>query len=121
MLRLVEKLRTYKYKAENIKGEKNIVADTLSRAPVDKPTEEDQLAEEVTPQVRGVVRRAVSCAGVVDDLEEALGDPKMEWLKRAAAVDEAYQELLQTVRQGFPENKDEIPKSVLLYFPLREE
>ena len=76
---------------------------------------------EVAPQVRRIVRRAVSCAGVDDDLEEALVGPNMEWLKRAAAVDKAYQELLQTVRRGFPENKDEIPKSVLPYFTLRKE
>lgn len=119
--RLVEKLRPYKYRAEHISGEKNVVADAFSRAPVDVPTDEDQLAEDATPQIRRIVRRAASCAGVEDELEEALADPNMEWLKRAAGDDQAYQELLGTVRQGFPENKNEISRSVLPYFAIRNE
>ena len=119
--RLVEKLRPYKYKAEHISGEKNKVADAFSRAPVDMPTEEDILGEDITPQIRRIVRRAASCAGVEDEVTEELLDPNMEMIKKAAGDDQAYQDLLLTVRNGFPEDKNKLKGTVRPYFELRKE
>ena len=119
--RLVEKLRPYKYRAEHISGANNKVADAFSRAPVDKPTEEDQLAEGASTQIRRIVRRAASCAGVEDEVKEELMDPNIEWIKTAACEDKAYQELLETVRMGFPDDSKKISEAVRPYEKLRNE
>ena len=112
---------SYRYRAEHIKGEHNIVAGAFSRAPVGMPTEEDILGEDASKQIRRTVRRAASCAGVDDELEEALVDPNMEWIKNAAREDNTYKELLETVRQGFSEDKNKVPESVRPYYALRME
>ena len=85
------------------------------------PTEEDMLGKEATPQIRSIVRRAASCAGVDDELTENLADPNMEWIKRSARKDAGYQELLRKVRKGFPEDRNKLEESVRPYFQLRGE
>ena len=76
---MVEELRPYTYRAEHVSGKDNCIADALSRAPVDQPTEEDMLGEEASRGIRQIVRRAASCAGIDDELQETLVDPNMEW------------------------------------------
>ena len=77
--RLIEELRPYTYRAEHVSGKDNCIADALSRAPVDQPTEEDMSGEEASRGIRQIVRRAASCAGIDDELQETLVDPNMEW------------------------------------------
>ena len=119
--RLIEKLRPYRYKAEHVSGIKNCVADALSRAPVDQPTEEDLLGEEESPRIRQIIRRAASCAGIEDELQETLVDPNIEWIKGAASQDRAYQELLEAVKGGFPKRMCDARESIRPYFALRNE
>ena len=119
--RLVEKLRPYRYRAEHISGNKNTVADAFSRAPVDKPTEEDCLGEGVSPQIRRIVRRAASCAGAEDEVDNELVDPNMEWIRTAAKEDPIYQDLLETVRTGFPEDRNKLSESIRPYYQMRHE
>ena len=119
--RLVEKLRPYKYRAEHISGDKNKVADAFSRAPVDTPTEDDCLGEGVSPQIRRIVRRAASCAGAEDEVDNELVDPNMEWIRTAAKEDPIYQDLLETVRTGFPEDRNKLSESIRPYYQMRHE
>ena len=119
--RLVEKLRPYTYRAEHVSGKDNCIADALSRAPVDQPTEEDMLGEEASRGIRQIVRRAASCAGIEDELQETLVDPNMEWIKGAAEEDVSYQELLTTLRNGFPDRICETSEVVRPYFGLRDD
>ena len=119
--RLVEKLRPYTYRAEHVSGKDNCIADALSRAPVDQPTEEDMLGEEASRGIRQIVRRAASCAGIDDELQETLVDPNMEWIKGAAEEDVSYQELLTTLRNGFPDRICETSEVVRPYFGLRDD
>ena len=119
VLRLVEKLRPYRYKAEHISSIKNRVTDALSRALVDQPREEDLLGEEESQRIRQIIRRAASCAGIEDELQEALVDPNIEWIKESAAQDQAYQELFGAVTGGFPNRICDASKSIRPYFGLR--
>ena len=119
--RLVEKLRPYRYRAEHVSGVKNCIADALSRAPVDQPMEEDLLGEEASKGIRQIVRRAASCAGIDDDLQETLADPNIERIKDAAKRDTSYQELLENVRNGFPNKICDAPGTVRPYFGVRDE
>ena len=113
--RLIEKLRPYKYRAEHISGNKNTVADAFSRAPVDKPNEEDCLGDGVSPQIRRIVRRAALCAGVEDEVN----DPNLEWIRNAATSDPIYQELVETVKIGFPDDRAKMTEAIRPYFQMR--
>ena len=119
--RLIEELRPYTYRAEHVSGKDNCIADALSRAPVDQPTEEDMSGEEASRGIRQIVRRAASCAGIEDELQETLVDPNMEWIKGAAEEDVSYQELLTTLRNGFPDRICETSEVVRPYFGLRDD
>ena len=119
--RLVEKLRPYKYRAEHISGNKNTVADAFSRAPVDKPSEDDCLGEGVSPQIRRIVRRAASCVGVEDEVNEKLLDPNLEWIRNAATSDPIYQELVETVKIGFPDDRAKMTEAIRPYYQMRNE
>ena len=102
-------------------GKEDCIADALSRGPVDQPTEEDILGEEASRGIRHIVRRAASCAGIDDDLQENLVDPNMEWIRDAAKRDNTYQELLATIRGGFPDKICDTSGVVRPYFGVRND
>ena len=104
-----ELLLNYKFTATWLRGKDHVVADTLSRAPV---TAEDELAvQEVEFHLRSLTstRRRV----VVEDYHLTELRPVMEG-------DSEYQELLQAIQVGFPQDKGRLPLLIRPYWPVRD-
>ena len=106
--RLKEKIAGYVYTSVWRKGRDHALPDALSRAPVDKPTQEDiALDTETRVHVRGVVTQRA-------------GDMVLEELRGGAREDPAYVKLLEYVTKGFPTNRDSMEQELLPYWKQRD-
>ena len=92
--RLREKLVPYNFKAAWVPGKMNLIADALSRSPVDKPNEEDFHAEFDSTQA-SLYRRITT----VDEEKEFTSDPALELLAQSAKEDDSYQKLLNSIQE----------------------
>ena len=82
--RILQKVAGYQFTVEFIKGTENVIADTLSRAPVFGPSEEDGDLEDEVAFTSAVTTRLQS-------------DPLLEDLRQAAVTDADYQLMLECV------------------------
>ena len=119
--RLREKLMAYTFTAVWKAGKTHHLPDALSRAPVDRPSPEDEEAEhEVAHQTRSVL-----LAQIRDGVTEETGaspfqDVILDRIREAARADEAYQKLTEAVLHGFPEHKADLPSLIRPYWNIRE-
>ena len=120
LLRLREKLVPYHFKAVWKSGKTYCIADALSRAPVDDPTEQDQEAEaEVQHHLHHV---ALSSAQEMDhNRNGGTPDLLMDELRAAARSDDEYQALAVTILNGFPDQKADLPSSLRTYWHVKED
>ena len=123
--RMKEKLYAYNFTTVWKKGKDHALPDALSRAPVSDPTPEDvKDSAEMQQYVRTVIRL---CAVDVVDSDEAaeapshLPDPILEELRRVAAADAEYQQLIRYVEEGFPQNAAEVELACRQYWKLRHQ
>ena len=82
--RILQKVAGYQFSVEFTKGTENVIADTLSRAPVFGPSEEDGDLDDEVAFTSAVTTRLQS-------------DPLLEDLRQAAVTDMAYQLVLDCV------------------------
>ena len=93
--RLREKLLPFNLQAKWIPGKENNMADALSRAPVDKPKEDDTRDDD--PMLATLARKIRSVEGAD---EEDIKDPTLDDIIVAAKQDPLYQELKQAIISG---------------------
>ena len=113
LLRLREKLAPYHITAVWKAGKTHCMADALSMAPVDNPTEEDQEAE---ADVHYHLRH-VSLAQEIGDVRSGrTSDLLIDEFRTAASSDDEYQALADTILNGFPNRKSDLPTSLRAYW-----
>lgn len=108
--RLRLKLMRFSFKAFWLKSKDNAAADALSRAPLDKPAEEDIFLE------GDEHRTALLFAMNVSQL-----DPRLEEVAEAAKQDEEYCELRETILSGFPNEKAGLSLRLRPYWKVRHD
>lgn len=99
-----------------IAGKKNQMADALSRAPISRPTRADELAE-------GYIETPVKAALIqsIAGSDSRLIDPIIERVKKAAAEDPVMTELRETILNGFPNQKSNLPLILRPFWCVREQ
>ena len=108
--RLRQKLSMMTFTARWQRGADHQAADALSRAPVDSPTADDELAEDDS---------AISVSAIaLCEAAELCTDLRLDEVRRAADRDEEAQLLLQTVTDGFPSQKTDLPPLLRPYWPV---
>ena len=95
-----------------VPGSQHVAADALSRSPVDRPKEGDECGEDAS----AVCVQSI----VVAELQAHHADVRLREVREAAAVDPEFQLLVETIQDGFPSNKSEVPESVKRYWPVRD-
>ena len=111
--RLREKISEVNISAAWRPGKKHAAADALSRAPVAAPAAGDELAEDDTaPAVLAVL----TCA-----LAESCVDLRLQRVREAVDRDEEARVLLETVMNGFPAQKNDLPEIIRGYWPVHDQ
>lgn len=109
--RLRAKLDRYAYTARWVKGKDNADADALSRAPVDNPSKQDELGESAEYQL--VNQLAMR-------LEKAELDPNLQKVQQSTVADQDLQDLIQFIRNGFPNDKGNLPLNLRQFWHIRD-
>ena len=114
--RLREKMINFCFVAVWIAGKKNQMADALSRAPISRPTQADELAE-------GPIEASIRIALIqsIAGSDHSLIDPVIERIQKAAAEDPVMTELRTTILEGFPNQKSNLPLSLRPFWCVREQ
>ena len=119
LLRLREKLVPYHFKAIWRSGKTHCIADALSRAPIDNPTEEDQEVEaHAHPHLRHIVLANIQ--EMTDDESHPAPDLLIDEIRAAARHDDEYQALTNVILQGFPDQKADLPSSLRQYWHVKD-
>ena len=116
---LKEKTAPYLFQTVWRAGKNLCIPDALSRAPVSRPTPEDEaLCNAATRHLRSVV---IDKSTVTMDSPQEDADRTLQELRTAAREDQDYVRLRDCVTAGFPSNRDSLHKSLLPYWKLRDE
>ena len=111
--RLQTRIMAYQFTAKWQKGSQHEAADALSRSPISSPSHDDELAEKdidiANRQER--IHEAMSTAQVrVSTLQETEHESlHLQELRQHAERDQEYQALKDTILQGFPNAKANLP------------
>ena len=109
--RLREKISGYVFTSKWRKGSELCIPDALSCSPVDAPTPEDSALDDET---------SICLYNVIDrNVATLTGDLVLEELRRAAAMDSTYQQLITFVEKGFP-SRDNLSDDLLPYWKIRD-
>ena len=100
-------MRLYRYDVtfEYVPGNKLIIADTLSRAFV----ETDELDQFSNQRIMTVY-----------DMLEDLPDARCEEIRQATVNDPLLQRLINIIKDGWPDNKYDLPEELRPYFAIRD-
>lgn len=117
--RLKEKISPYIFTAVWRAGKLLCIPDALSRAPVSRPTPEDEMAcTDATAHLRRVVAANAERSDEGNPHHDA--DRTLHELRDAARADPSYARLTDCVTSGFPSNRYELHSSLLPYWKLRD-
>ena len=111
ILRNVTKCRDFNMKVEYIKGVNNVIADTLSRAPVNDPEPEDIAASDETSHCMRLIKTAA-----LQDSEMTIQE---EEILELGELDPEYRLLRDQIRQGFPDSKRDLEQRLQEYWQVR--
>ena len=118
--RLKEKTSLYNFTAIWRKGKDHAIPDALSRAPVDQPTQEDDLLIQVVEH--HVHQASIRAIGeVCQRTPPHLQDPRLDDITSAAKDDAEYQLLLTAVTRGFPPDKKRLDHRLLPFWSVRHD
>ena len=115
--RLKGKLAGFNFTAEWKKGKTHLIPDSLSRAPVSDPEENDLLAEE---DVDGSTRQIFQL-NELDEIGQELQDPTLTSITDLARTDNEYQALKKSVEEGFPPCKRSLQNDLLPYWSVKND
>ena len=96
---LILRLHRYDVDFHYMEGSKLFIADTLSKAYLDVPDTHVRVMK-----VNALKRES---------------DERINEVREATAEDESMQKLLSIIRDGWPDNKNEVPSELKLYFDVR--
>ena len=113
IVRLLLKIRSFVFTASWRKGSEHKVADAFSRAPVEKPSKEDEYGEE--DAVGSVAVRGVNLLG-----EETKNSLQLEELKNHCNLDSQFRELEKVIIEGFPATQSELHVSLRPFWSVKE-
>lgn len=102
------RLQRYDYKVKYVKGEDQIIADCLSRAPIAYSKEDIHSSHSTEKFVKSIVR------------SKPLSDPYLEKIANLQLADDICSNLRKYSKEGWPE-KSKLPKSMLPYFQHRHD
>lgn len=121
--RLRQLLMAYSFTASWRSGNKHCIPDSLSRAPVDEPSQEDEEAErDLNSYVRSIVIHAVSSVTEgTNTTHERMPDLILDKIRDAASCDETYNRLTAAVLERFPAEKTDLPDELRPYWPYRDQ
>lgn len=116
--RLKEKTSPYLFTAVWRAGKQLCVPDALSRAPVCRPTPEDEtMCTDATAHLRSIVTNTINSH---QDSSPQDADRTLQEFRDAAKVDPSYTRLLECVTSGFPSHRYDLHNAVLPYWKLRD-
>ncbi|KAK3091772.1 hypothetical protein FSP39_022529 [Pinctada imbricata] len=104
--RLLMRLRRFNVKAEHVSGKKLFVPDTLSRSPIDKPSN-NELADEVAAYVHSV------------ESTRPISDQKLDQIRMETAKDPTLQEVMSYTRFGWPNHSRSMKDECKEYYSSR--
>ncbi len=115
LLKLKTAMGRYNFTVKHQAGERHLIADALSRAPTSEPSPPDLVLppEEDTDRTF-VVAAAIATAAETDDTDLVLTP-----IRRAAAADATYTELLAQIRTGWPQRPAQVPAAIAQFWPHR--
>lgn len=117
--RVKEKISPYLFTAVWRAGKLLCIPDALSRAPVSRPTPEDEMAcTDATAHLRRVV--AANAERPDRDAPHHDDDRTLQEFRAAASADPSYARLTACVTSGFPSNQYELLSPLLPYWKLRD-
>ena len=116
ILRLRLKMQRYQFKARWVPGKENIDADALSRAPVDRASAKDELAEGAASSFT-----RLSLISAISGSDASVLDPVLERIKMAAQKDKQMIELRETIINGFPNDKCNLSLSLRPFWNMRSQ
>lgn len=111
LVRLLLKVQDYQFETVWKKGKDHVIADALSRAPVDQPGSDDQHGE--------MVHMSCSICSIFQKNED-LPDLKMAQLARETRKDDECRILRQIILDGFPDKKSDLPEEIKPFWGARE-
>jgi hypothetical protein len=112
MLKMILTIIDEPFTVEWIKGELNHAADCFSRHPVDPPTNSDHRFNHET---ENHLKQICSLKS-----EEAQLSIRMQRVSDAADNDPIHQQLCETVRNGFPEDRNQLDEHLRSYWNVRD-
>ena len=118
LLRLRLKMQRYSFTTRWIPGKQNVGADALSRAPVERPSSDDELGEGLpnfSPRIALVGFNNVETAP-----NAATADPKLEKVRSAAKSDVILQKLRQQIITGFQNDKCNLDLDLRPFWCVKE-
>ena len=104
--RLKLKLLKYKIDLNYLPGTKMLIADLLSRLYLNNDVREDETHAEM---VHGL------------DSEVAMSQKRVKEFRQATEEDPSLKIVLKHVKEGWPENKDNLRKEAKIFWPIRDE
>ena len=109
--RMMLKLQQYDFSVQYKKGKEMYIADTLSRAPLNNPTE------------HGIGEEQVFCSELLSmDLKPPnLSSDTFQRLQKETSMDIAMSALYKVVKQGWPSDKALLPPEIRPYWSFRDE
>ena len=117
--RLREKLLPYNFSAVWKSGKTHCIPDALSRSPVDDPAIDDEDAENdehhFLQQAVVASIREISA----EDAADATPDATLDRVRIAARADADYLALIATIRDGFPDQRADLPVTLRGYWGVR--
>ena len=116
ILRLRLKMQRFDFVAKWVPGKTNVDADALARAPVAHPSKEDELAE---GPLRATARQAIVAA--IEGSAATVIGPVLEKIKQAAAKDSTMIDLKETILNGFPNERCNLPSHLKQFWEMREQ
>jgi hypothetical protein len=109
-------MQRYSFTASWVPGKQNVMADALSRSPVDQPSPTDEIAE----GPRSASER-VHLMDVMEGSSSANPDILLSSVSAASAVDPVMISLRRTILQGFPNDKCNLPLELRPFWQVRSQ
>ncbi|XP_043209539.1 uncharacterized protein LOC122374691 [Amphibalanus amphitrite] len=117
--RLREKLIAYNFVTSWRQGKLHSIPDALSRAPVERPTAEDEAAEhDISVRVQSVVSSLTASDSETDP--SPFKDAALEEVRAASTGDPELLALKHTIMHGFPDHRKELEPILQPYWGCRE-
>ena len=118
--RLKEELIPYSFTLRWKKGSEHAIPDALSRAPVGKATEEDEIAErDLEDHIHAVITANIK-AVFEDEGKEHFQDALLDEIHKCSADDPEYVLLKNVITSGFPFNQSELEPILRPYAKMKD-